>query len=224
MKIYIPIILLLLVNVTFTFAQVTYTEKELKEFFKDNPEYCDCEEESKKVKTIELVDNGKVSFMLSGGLNYLYGTEDTNNESFNRDYASWFGEAMLGYRYFGKNGKGGTTIALFGSFGNTSNSATERLLLAKTDNQIIEDNRDNFYYNIEGGVVLLQALRLSTGFGTQRYYLSDGTEERTSYLSSTFALHIGPENFKVIPSLNILYGSNFNETIYRPQLQLGLSF
>ncbi len=210
---------------TAVLAQNTFTEKEIEEFVENNPEYCDCDTKKKSVVAASLLpENGKVTFMLSGGINYMYGTENTDNTSFQEDYSSWFGEVMLGYRYYGRRESGGSTLAIFGTAGNTSGKALQRMVSSSSIDAELEAERDNYFLNLEAGVVLLQALRVSTGIGTQRYYLTEGSRERLSYFSTTAGLRIGPENFKIMPALNLMYGRDLSTTIYRPQLQIGIQF
>lgn len=210
---------------TMATAQNTFTEKEIEEFVENNPEYCDCEIEKKPVVATSLLpENGKVTFMLSGGINYMYGAENADNASFREDFSSWFGEVMLGYRYFGKRESGGSTLAIFGTAGNTSGRALQRMVSSSTIDAELDAERDNYFLNLEAGVVLLQALRISTGIGTQRYYLAEGNRARLSYFSTTAGLRIGPENFKIMPELNLMYGRDLATTVYRPQLQIGIQF
>ncbi len=80
----------------------------------------------------------------------------------------------------------------------------------------------NLYYNVEGGVIIAEVLRISSGMGFQEYASLTSDMNRAAYYSTTAGLHLGSRNFKLLIEANFMYGRNLLETIIRPHIGLGI--
>jgi hypothetical protein len=199
----------------------TLTDEDIETIIRATQNNMQCPEPTERVVYRNQGSTAKLSIMLAGGLNYMQGaySRDFNFES-NR--VSWHGELMLGYSYVTPSGNGGSTLGLFGRIGNTSADALERFNIDAGIDENMMYNADNYFLNIEGGAILLEVFRISTGIGVQEYATATSDVNRAFYYSTTAGLHLGTRNFKFLIEANFNYGRNIGQTIVRPQVGLGI--
>jgi hypothetical protein len=210
-------------------AQKTFllTEQEMEKLRNEKDCNCPPVKEQVVIREVPVVANqgGRLSLLLSGGGNYLYGADIADKSTFEADYLSWQAELMLGVTYGGgKIGKGST----FGAFlrgGNTTRQGVERFL-QETDivGGVFERAEQNIFANLEAGAILFELIRVSTGLGFQEYKNLDESLQRINYYSTTAGLHLGSKNVKLIIELNFMYGRDLgnSNTMIRPMAGLGI--
>jgi len=201
-----------------------YTDKDIEQVIAENPELCNCPEPKSQVVVAESPRSEKLSFMISGGLNYFYGTGTSEISNVDQELGSWYGEVMLGYSYFNSKGKAATTLGVFGKVGNTTASALEKLWVeSQLDGELNAEER-NTYYSIEAGAILFQFLRLSTGMGRQEYRDPANELQDLVYYSTTAGIQLGTQTVRLLLDVNMAYGRELPETMIRPHLGVGLQF
>jgi hypothetical protein len=175
--------------------------------------------------TCESESVGKAVLMIGGGANYLYGTESSANEEYDNTLISWQGNVMIGYQYVAQRGRG-STIGVFGIGGNTPERSMLRILdqagIVATTLKANEDN--NYYYQVEGGVILFNIIRASTGMGFQNYKDNADENQTIMYYSTTVGLHLPLGPVRITLDVNQMYGRDFNKTLYRPVAGLMFQF
>jgi hypothetical protein len=168
---------------------------------------------------------GKTVLMIGGGANYLYGTESSVNEDYDNTLISWQGNLTLGYQYHAQKGRG-STIGIFGMAGNTPERSMLKILdqagIVASTLKAKEDN--NYYYQVEGGVILFNIIRASTGVGFQNYKDNADKDQTIAYYSTTLGLHIPLGAVRLTLDINQMYGRDFNKTLYRPVGGLMIQF
>ena len=89
---------------------------------------------------------------------------------------------------------------------------------------LTNQSRTNSFYRLEGGVVLGEILRLSTGVGEQMFdeqTLTSGgnimlNATRLEYYSSTAGFQFNISNLSVLFNVNFAYGKDFDRTVMTP--------
>lgn len=182
-------------------------------------EYFDLVEQAKKADKKSYIKVGKtgLSLRLSGGLNYMYGSDNSDNKTFGANRLSWYGEGMLGYVIDSENRNFATVVGAFVQIGNTGENNIERML---ADAQVTElpatETGQNLYYNLEFGTILFETIRLSSGTGFQRFDNLAGNKSSAFYYSTTTGLQLDLPYVKLSVDLNFMYGRDFKQTVLRP--------
>lgn len=195
-----------------------YTDEDIEKIIQQEKE--NCPETKERILVQDQGSSGKISLMIAGGINYMHGAIN-DDPGLDSDLANWQGEVMLGYSYVTSKG-GGSTLGVFGRVGNTSSDGLDKLNSDALINESLVADEQNLYYNIEGGVIIAEVLRISTGMGFQEYQSQTSDMNRAAYYSTTAGLHIGSKNFKLMIDANFMYGRDLQETIIRPNIGLGI--
>ena len=124
-------------------------------------------------------------------------------------------------------------IAGFGSFG-MNNDATVKQIFddQKYITTALDQNSNNNVYSIEGGLLIGEVFRVSTGVGQQIFnkqtLLSDnGVNFQTTYLkynSTTVGFNFNVSAVSIIVDCNFQYGQDYTQTIIVPSAGLMLRF
>jgi hypothetical protein len=162
------------------------------------------------------------SLRLGGGMNYMYGIDTKNNETFSTDHASWYGKAMLGYVANADQKGAGTVLGAFVVVGNTSKNSIQKFLDEGVTNETATPASQNLFYQAELGAILFQTLRISSGAGYQEFQDASNNEQKVNYYSTTGGLQLGSRYMKLTFDVNFLYGRDLEETVLRPMV--GISF
>lgn len=170
---------------------------------------------------------------LGGAVNYYYGPGSRNFDRFDNDRVNWQLDALLGFG-LGRNKRGNRTLlAAFGTFG-LNNRSTLRQILADqryTTTALTQSALNNFYH-LEGGLLVGEILRISTGVGQQNFteqnLVSDeGVELNKEYLkynSTTVGFNFNVSAVAVMINVNFAYGKDFNRTVLTPQAGIMFRF
>ena len=163
-----------------------------------------------------------LSLRLGGGVNYMYGRDAERNESFDSDYTSWYGKAMLGYVANQDQKGAGTVLGAFAVVGNTSKNSIQKFLDEGAVNETAAGDSQNLFYQVELGAILFQSLRISSGAGYQEFQDASNTEQKVNYYSTTGGLQMGSRYMKLTLDVNFMYGRDVEGTVLRPMV--GISF
>ncbi|TCO09829.1 hypothetical protein [Natronoflexus pectinivorans] len=173
-----------------------------------------------EAQTSEGKESGGLAMFFGPSATYFHGKHSDEFDSFESDRLNWQLDAFLGF-YSGQR-DGGTAIGVFGTAGYSNrNTIREMSGYAGFELDDVIESRFNSFYQIEGGFLLANVLRLSTGVGKQ-YYTTTGGDNSFNYLSTTagFLINMGKVSWSINANLN--YGRDYSDTILR--LSTGLMF
>ncbi|GAO31269.1 hypothetical protein [Geofilum rubicundum] len=159
---------------------------------------------------------------LGPSVNYFQGQQSGSYQEFERKRINFQLNAFLGY--LSPRGGASNSIGVFGTAGYTNEYTLDEILSIQDIDVInLESSSYNTFYQIEGGMIISNALRLSTGVGSQDYStaLSD---ESLDYLSSTAGLMINFGNVMWSLDANINYGWDYTHTTLKFSTGLILVF
>lgn len=157
---------------------------------------------------------------LGGGISYLYGADGNDaNNTISSSYGNWYLEGMMGYTLNSDRQGLGTQFGVFANAGNLTQESVDRLLGdGQTGFTTDGQDRENRYYQGEAGFILFETIRLSTGFGMQEFVNNAGEDQQLNYYSTTAGIHFGARYFKVVVDVNMIYGRDVEERVYRPMI------
>jgi hypothetical protein len=124
-------------------------------------------------------------------------------------------------------------IAAFGDYGINNKRTMERIF---DDQEYVtlatDQGSSNNFYAIDGGVLIGEILRLSTGVGSQLYNdqtiaSSNGINFQSTqlnYYSSTVGFNFNISNVAIILNCNFNYGKDYTKTIIKPSAGLTFNF
>ncbi len=177
--------------------------------------------------------NSGIVVSLGAAVNYYYGPGDRNFDKYENDRLNWQADGMLGLTIARSQSGRRTMLAGFGSFGMNN---------AKTVTHIFEDqgytttatdqNSNNNVYQLEGGLLIGEVFRISTGVGQQVFnkqtILSDNgiLTQATSlkYNSTTVGFNFNVSAVAIIINCNFAYGQDYTKTVIKPSAGLMLRF
>lgn len=174
-----------------------------------------------------------VAISVGAAANYYYGPGDENFGSFDHNRLNWQANAMLGLTIARDGNDHRTMIAGFGSFG-MNNSSTIGNILADQGYVTTELNQNstNNFYQLEGGLLIGEVFRISTGVGQQVFnrqdlVSTDGIKPQVTslkYNSTTVGFNFNVSAVSIIINCNFEYGQDFSKTIVVPSAGLMLRF
>lgn len=149
---------------------------------------------------------------LGPSINYFQGQQSDSYEEFNSKRINFQLNAFLGYTSMSGNGN---SIGIFGTGGYSNKFTLDEILSIQNINVVdLESSSYNTFYQIEGGMIVSNILRLSTGFGSQDYSAPSG-DESIDYLSSTAGLMINFGNVMWNMDANFNYGLDYSHSIIK---------
>lgn len=170
---------------------------------------------------------------IGAAANYYYGPGNLNFDKYESDRLNWQANAMLGLTIARDKSDHRTMLAGFGSFGMNNASTVSHIL----DDQgyvstALNQNSSNNVYQIEGGLLIGEVFRISTGVGQQVFnkqtIASDnGIQfEATSlkYNSTTVGFNFNVSAVAIIINCNFQYGQDYTKTVVVPSAGLMLHF
>lgn len=176
-------------------------------------------------------NNGRsgITGSLGAAVNYYYGPGDRNFGKFDNDRINGQLNGMLGLTIARDKNDRRTMLGGFGTFGINN---------AKTMNQIFDDqdyitlatdqNSSNNFYQLEGGILISEIFRISTGVGRQIFdkqvISSSGVVnlDATSlkYNSTTVGFNFNVGAVALTLNCNFNYGLDYNKTVLNPSAGL----
>lgn len=178
-------------------------------------------------------NNSALTIGLGASANYYYGPANSNFDQFDNDMLNGQIDGMLGLALgSAKQGKR-TLLAVFGSFG-LNNRTTMRQIFddQKYVTAALNQNKQNSFYHVEGGLLLGGLFRVSTGVGQQFFddqtlISADGVQfdaGNLKYYSSTAGFYFDISTVAINVNVNFAYGKDFNKTVLTPSAGLMFRF
>ncbi|MEP6844989.1 MAG: hypothetical protein ABI861_03270 [Panacibacter sp.] len=164
---------------------------------------------------------------------YYYGQPDRNFSKFENERLNWQISGIVGYTLArSKSGKR-TMVAAFGNYGFNNNN-TVSFLLKDQDytTAALSQSSANNYYRLEGGLIIAEIIRISTGIGQQNFdnqtlTSSSGVKPDAKLLkfnSSTVGLQFYFGKIGWLINCQFAYGMDFNNTVITPSSGLTFRF
>lgn len=170
---------------------------------------------------------------LGAAVNYYYGPGDRNIEEFENDRLNWQANGMLGLTITRDRNDRRTMIAGFGSFGINNDETVKNIFNDQSYISLATDqSSSNSVYQLEGGLLIAEVFRISTGVGQQVFnkqilISNDGIEtEATSlkYNSTTVGFNFNVSAVAININCSFNYGQDYNKTVIVPSAGLMLRF
>ncbi len=170
---------------------------------------------------------------LGAAVNYYYGPGERNFSDFENDRLNWQANGMLGLTIARDKNDRRTMIAGFGTFGINNK---------QTVNNIFDDQgyvslatgqgSSNNVYQLEGGLLIAEVFRISTGVGQQVFnkqllISKDGIQTQATslkYNSTTVGFNFNVSAVAIIINCSFNYGQDYNKTVVVPSAGLMLRF
>lgn len=177
--------------------------------------------------------NSGIAVSIGAAVNYYYGQGDRNFGKFENERVNWQINGMIGLTLGRDKNDRRTMIGGFGSFG---------LNNASTVKQIFQDqgyittatgqSANNNAYQIEGGLLIAEKLRISTGVGQQIFNKQSLASKNginlgatsLKYNSTTVGLNFNAGLAALVLNFNFNYGQDYSETVINPSLGLNIRF
>jgi len=174
-----------------------------------------------------------IAVSLGAAANYYYGPGNQNFDKYQSDRLNWQINGMLGLTIARSQSGRRTMIAGFGSFGMNNDETVKQIFEdQKYITTATDQNSANNVYNIEGGLLIGEVFRVSTGVGQQIFnkqtlVSDDGVNFETTYLkynSTTLGFNFNVSAISVIINCNFQYGQDYTKTVIVPSAGLMLRF
>ncbi|MGN6339840.1 MAG: hypothetical protein ACTHML_02690 [Ginsengibacter sp.] len=174
-----------------------------------------------------------IAVSLGAAANYYYGPGNQNFDKYQSDRLNWQINGMLGLTIARSQSGRRTMIAGFGSFGMNNDETVKQIFEdQKYITTATDQNSANNVYNIEGGLLIGEVFRVSTGVGQQIFnkqtlVSADGVNFETTYLkynSTTLGFNFNVSAVSVIINCNFQYGQDYTKTVIIPSAGLMLRF
>ncbi len=176
-----------------------------------------------------------LALAIGGSASYYYGPGSRNFGEFENERVNWQLNGMLGITITrGKSGRR-TMLAGFGAYGfNNRNTISQTFADQNYTTLELEQSSSNNFYQYEGGLLIADVLRLSTGMGQQNF--DEQTLAKTDlstvklnakylkYYSSTVGLNLNLGNVTWVINCNFAYGKDYEQTVLTPSTGLMLRF
>jgi hypothetical protein len=170
---------------------------------------------------------------IGASANYYYGPSDRNFDSFDGDRVNYELTGMIGITIARDKNDHRTMIAAFGDYGLNNSSTVGHIF----DDQgyvttALNQASSNNFYDVEGGVLIGEILRVSTGVGRQLYNQQaiassnsiDLQSTQLNYYSTTVGFNFRISNVAIVLNCNFNYGEDYKTTIIKPSAGLTLNF
>lgn len=177
--------------------------------------------------------NSGIAISLGAAANYYYGPGDLNFGKFDDNRLNYQLNGMLGLTIARDKNGHRTMIAGFGSFGLNNASTVGQIL--KDQGYVtsaFNQSSTNNVYQIEGGLLIGEVFRISTGVGQQifdKQALVSGNGialQATSlkYNSTTVGFNFNVSAVAIVINCSFHYGQDYDKTVVVPSAGLMLRF
>ncbi|MDQ6815129.1 MAG: hypothetical protein M3040_15440 [Bacteroidota bacterium] len=176
-----------------------------------------------------------IAISLGAAANYYYGPGDRNFGDFENERVNWQLNSMLGVTLARDKNDRRTMLAAFGAFGFNNASTVSHILSDENyiTSQIGGQRNTNNFYQLEGGLLIAEILRISTGVGQQNFdkqilVNTNGTiiPKATSlmYNSTTVGFNFNFSAVVLNINANFASGKDFEKTLITPSAGVMLRF
>ncbi len=171
-----------------------------------------------------------VGLALGATINYYYGPGDRNFGDYESERVNWQANGMLGISLSTDKSGRRTMLAGFGALGFNNASTLSKILADQ--NYLTTSTRQrnsNNFYQLEGGLLIAEMFRISTGVGQQNFdnqnlVNSNGTvmlnQKSLQYNSTTVGFNINVTNVAIAINCNFMSGKDFYKTVITPSAGL----
>lgn len=182
---------------------------------------------------VSAQEKSGIAVQLGAAANYYYGQGSRNFESFDQERLNYQLNGMLGITLLRDNNDHRTMIAGFGSAGLTNRSTLNNIFNDQGYTPVLADqSNSNIVYKMEGGLLIAELLRISTGVGQQVFneqtlVSGDGVELNTTslqYYSSTVGFNLNVSTIAIVLDINFNYGKDYTKTVIIPSAGLMFRF
>lgn len=160
---------------------------------------------------------------LGGAATYFLGSQ-TDVVTYQKEKLGWQVDALLGLAFKPKPKAARNVLAAFGTYGAMSPSSLSTLFTNQNLSISLSDRQSFEYYQLEGGVLIGEVLRISTGGGYQQLINSDEEKQNIYYMSSTAGFHINLGTVDWVINCNVLHGREFTTSVFRLTTGLMIKF
>ncbi len=173
-----------------------------------------------------------IAVSLGAAASYYYGPGDRNFGEFENERLNWQINALLGLTLLrDKNGRR-TMLTGFGAYGLNNQSTVKNIF---SDQQYVSTRVNqaklNNFYQLEGGLLIGEILRLSTGVGQQNFESqaiagANGDirldAKSLRYNSTTVGFNFNLSVVALIINVNFAHGRDYEKTVVTPSAGLML--
>lgn len=190
---------------------------------------------SVKAQNNDRNNNRKNGIVVSigGSANYYYGPGNDNFGEYDHTRLNWQINGMLGLTIARDKNDRRTMLAGFGSFGMNNAQTVTNIFADQGYTTIVPgQNSSNNVYQLEGGLLIAEAFRISTGVGEQvfnKQTITSGNTIKTgatslSYNSTTLGFNFNVSAVAIIINCSFHYGQDYSKTVIVPSAGLMLHF
>ena len=185
------------------------------------------------VNVIAQDSKSPLAVSVGAAVDYYYGRGNQNFGKFNDERVNWHLNAMLGLVLARSENNRRTMIAGFGAFGFNNGHTVDQIfndqdyITVATQDQVIN------FYQAEGGLLIADVLRISTGVGQQNFKsqplasINNGVSLNANslkYNSTTVGLNLTAGLVALTINCNFNYGKDYTKTVINPSAGIMLNF
>lgn len=180
--------------------------------------------------TVEVNRRNTLGFSIGAAVNYYYGLTDRNFGDFSDERVNWQLNGMLGLALAQDRNGNRTMLAAFGTYGfNNANTLRQIFDDQGYTSAAVSQNDINNSYSLEGGIIIAELIRVSTGIGQQNFdeqsLVHSGGDVRTGekslrYNSTTVGFQFNFNSLGLNINCNFASGRDFERTIITPSAGL----
>ena len=167
-----------------------------------------------------------IALSLGAAATYYYGPGDRNFGKYESDRVNYQVNSMLGLALTHDKKGRRTLVAAFGSLGFNNERTMQHILEDESylSTSPTQRNSNNFY-TLEGGLLIAEIFRISTGVGQQNFdeqtlVNSDGhvmfNKKSLQYNSTTVGFHLNFTAVALSINCNVATGKDFKKSILTP--------
>jgi len=182
---------------------------------------------------VQAQEKSGIAVQLGAAANYYYGQGNRNFNSFEDNRLNYQVNGMLGLTILRDKNDHRTMIAGFGTAGLNNRSTIKNIFDDQGYTPVLADQSNaNIFYRLEGGLLIGELLRNSTGVGQQVFdeqtlVSEDGVDINTTTLhfySTTVGFNLNVSSVAFIVDVNFNYGKDYNKTVVIPSAGLMFRF
>ncbi|MEJ7587991.1 MAG: hypothetical protein WKI04_10570 [Ferruginibacter sp.] len=176
---------------------------------------------------------GALAVSVGAAANYYYGQGDHNFSKFENERVNWQLNGMLGITIGRDKADRRTVLGAFGSFGlNNANTISNIFADQGYITTATSQSSNNNAYTLEGGLLIADVFRISTGVGQQIFNNQsiastnginfDATSLKFNSTTVGFNINVGAVG--LLLNCNFNYGKDYVNTIIYPSAGLNFRF
>ena len=187
---------------------------------------------SVKAQSDNHKSNG-IAISIGASGNYYYGPGNINFDNLDNNRLNWQLNGMLGLTLARDKNDHRTMLAGFGSFGINNASTVSNIFNDQGYTTLATgQNSSNNMYQLEGGLLIAEVFRISTGVGEQLFNKqtlasNNGINFETTslkYNSTTVGFNFNVSVVAIVLNCSFEYGQDYSKTVIVPSAGLMLRF